>query len=90
MENFKKIGDSKMNKELKNRVDKWLDKLPYACAMYLKDYGNGQYSMNYITTHQVVNYFKSELELKLFLDESDENRRMLLELENELDEELGL
>lgn len=79
-----------MNKELRTRVDKWLDELPYVCAMYLKDYGNGQYSMNYITTHEVVHYFKSELELKLFLDKSDENKRMLLELEMELDKELGL
>ncbi|WP_304427725.1 hypothetical protein [Romboutsia ilealis] len=79
-----------MNIELKNRVDKWLDQLPYTCAMYLKDCGNGQYSMNYITTHEVVNYFKSESELKLFLDEDDENKRMSLELEIELDKELGL
>ncbi len=73
-----------MNKELKSRVDKWLGELPYISKMYLKDYGNGQYSMNYITTHQVVNYFKSEAELKLFLDEIDENRRMLSEYESEL------
>lgn len=73
-----------MNKELKSRVDKWLGKLPYISKMYLKDYSNGQYSMNYITTHQVVNYFKSEAELKLFMDEIDENRRMLSEYESEL------
>ena len=47
--------------------------------MYLKDYGNGQYSMNYITTHQVVNYFKNESELKSFMDEIDENRKILSE-----------
>lgn len=68
-----------MNKELKNRVDKWLEESPYMSKMYLKDYKNGQYSMNYITTHQVVNYFENELELKEFMDEIDEDRKILSE-----------
>ena len=68
-----------MNKELKNRVDKWLEELPYISKMYLKDYKIGQYSMNYITTHQVVNYFENELELKEFMDEIDEDRKILSE-----------
>ena len=70
-----------MNKELKNRVDKWLEELPYISKMYLKEYGDSQYSMNYITTHQVVNYFKSEAELKEFMDEIDEYRKILSEHE---------
>ena len=68
-----------MNKELKNRVDKWLEELPYMSKMYLKDYKNGQYSMNYITTHQLVNYFENELELKEFMDGIDEDRKILSE-----------
>ena len=68
-----------MNKELKNRVDKWLEEFPYMSKMYLKDYKNGQYSMNYITTHQVVNYFENELELKEFMDGIDEDRKILSE-----------
>ena len=68
-----------MNKELKNRVDKWLEELPYMSKMYLKDYENGQYNMNYITTHQVVNYFENELELKEFMDGIDEDRKILSE-----------
>ena len=79
-----------MNKELKNRVDKWLEELPYISKMYLKDYGNGKYSMNYITTHQVVNYFKSEAELKEFMDEIDEGRKILSEHEEELWKQLEM
>ena len=66
-----------MDKELEKRVSKWLNEMPYITQMYIKDYGNGQYSMNYINTHQVVNYFKNELELKKFLDESDKNKKIL-------------
>ena len=79
-----------MNKELKNRVDKWLEELPYISKMYLKDYGNSQYSMNYITTHQVVNYFKSEAELKEFMDEIDKDRKILSEHEEELWKQLEM
>ena len=79
-----------MNKELKNRVDKWLEEFPYISNMYLKDYGDSQYSMNYITTHQVVNYFKSEAELKEFMDEIDEDRKILSEHEEELWKQLEM
>lgn len=79
-----------MNKELKNRVDKWLEELPYISKMYLKEYGDSQYSMNYITTHQVVNYFKSEAELKEFMDEIDEYRKILSEHEEELWKQLEI